>query len=72
MQGIIDDEEFNNAIQKAAEEDSDMCMRPMIMDYIKSKDPQLASRIETGDMKQEDQAITFPRHQILCAPNVQR
>ena len=31
----------------------------MIMDYIKSKDPQLASRIETGDMKQEDQPITF-------------
>ena len=59
LQGIIDDEEFNNAIEKAAEEDSDMCMRPMIMDYIKSKDPQLASRIETGDMKQEDQPITF-------------
>ena len=59
LQGIIDDEEFNNAIEKAAEENSDMCMRPMIMDYIKSKDPQLASRIETGDMKQEDQAITF-------------
>ena len=59
LQGIIDDEEFNNAIEKAAEEDSDMCMRPMIMDYIKSKDPQLASRIETGDMKQEDQTITF-------------
>ena len=59
LQGIIDDEDFNNAIEKAAEEDSDMCMRPMIMDYIKSKDPQLASRIETGDMKQEDQTITF-------------
>ena len=59
LQGIIDDEEFNNAIEKASEEDSDMCMRPMIMDYIKSKDPQLASRIQTGDMKQEDQPITF-------------
>ena len=54
LQGIIDDEDFNNAIEKAAEEDSDMCMRPMIMDYIKSKDPQLASRIETGDMKTEE------------------
>ena len=54
LQGIIDDEEFNNAREKAAEEDSDMCMRPMIMDYIKSKDPQLASRIETGDMKTEE------------------
>jgi len=56
LQGIIDDEDFNNAIEKAAEEDSDMCMRPMIMDYIKSKDPQLASRIETGDMKTEKES----------------
>ena len=57
--GIIDDEDFNNQIQRAAEEDSDMCMRPMIMDYVMKKDPQLASRLDTGDMKQEDQAITF-------------
>ena len=54
IQGIIDDEEFNNAIEKAAEEDSDMCMRPMIMDYVMKKDPQLASRLDTGDMKTEE------------------
>ena len=54
LQGIIDDEEFNNAIQKAAEEDSDMCMRPNDNGLHKIKRSQLASRIETGDMKQED------------------
>ena len=59
LQGLIDDEDFNNQIQSAAEEDSDTCMRPMIMDYVMKKDPQLASRLDTGDMKQEDQAITF-------------
>ena len=59
LQGIIDDEEFNNAIEKAAEENSDLCMRPMIMDYVMSKDPQLASRLDTGDMKKENAPITF-------------
>ena len=59
IQGIIDDEDFNNAIEKAAEENSDLCMRPMIMDYVMSKDPQLASRLDTGDMKKEDAPITF-------------
>ena len=54
LAGIIDDEDFNNQIQRAAEEDSDMCMRPMIMDYVMKKDPQLASRLDTGDMKTEE------------------
>ena len=34
-------------------------MRPMIMDYVMSKDPQLASRLNTGDMKKENAPITF-------------
>ena len=59
IQGIIDDEDFNNAIEKASEENSDLCMRPMIMDYVMSKDPQLASRLDTGDMKKENASITF-------------
>ena len=34
---------------------------PMIMDYIKAKRPEMLSKIDTGDMKQEveDEAITF-------------
>lgn len=59
LQGIIDDEELNSEIEKAANEDSDACMRPIIMDYISQKDPTLVSKIETGDMKQEVEAITF-------------
>ena len=53
IQGIIDDEDFNDAIEQASKENSDLCMRPMIMDYVMSKDPQLASRLDTGDMKTE-------------------
>ena len=57
LQGIIHDEEFNNAIKKRLKKIAICVCVPMIMDYIKSKDPNLLSRIETGDMKQEDQAI---------------
>ncbi len=46
-------------MKKTANEDSDACMRPIIMDYISQKDPTLVSKIETGDMKQEVEAITF-------------
>lgn len=53
LAGIIDDQELNAEIEKAANEDSDACMRPMIMDYISQKDPTLVSKIETGDMNNE-------------------
>jgi len=53
LAGLIDDEELNSQIQKAARENSDACMRPMIMDYVSQKDPTLVSKIETGDMKQD-------------------
>ncbi len=62
LAGIIDDQEFNSQIQKAAKENSDACMRPMIMDYVSQKDPTLVSKIDTGDMNnepKEDEAITF-------------
>ena len=64
LAGIIDDQELNAQIEKAANEDSDACMRPMILDYISQKDPTLVSKIETGDMKQDSginkkEAITF-------------
>ena len=62
LAGIIDDQELNSQIQKAAKENSDACLRPMIMDYVSQKDPTLVSKINTGDMNnepKEDEAITF-------------
>ncbi len=62
LAGIIDDQELNSQIQKAARENSDACMRPIIMDYVSQKDPTLVSKIDTGDMNnepKEDEAITF-------------
>ena len=62
LAGIIDDEEFNNSIRNASKENSDACLRPMIMDYVMKRDPQVATRLDTGDMDnepKEDEAITF-------------
>ena len=51
--GIIDDEEFNNVMRNASKENSDACIRPMIMDYVMKRDPQVATRLDTGDMDNE-------------------
>ena len=62
LAGIIDDEEFNDSIRNASKENSDACLRPMIMDYVMKRDPQVATRLDTGDMDnepKEDEAITF-------------
>ena len=62
LAGIIDDEEFNNVMRNASKENSDACIRPMIMDYVMKRDPQVATRLDTGDMDnkpKEDEAITF-------------
>ena len=54
LAGIIDDEEFNNVMRNASKENSDACIRPMIMDYVMKRDPQVATRLDTGDMKTEE------------------
>jgi hypothetical protein len=53
LQGIIDDEDLNAQIKMASKEDADACLRPMIMDYIKAKNPQMISKIDTGDMQSD-------------------
>ena len=53
LAGIIDDEEFNNVMRNASKENSDACIRPMIMDYVMKRDPQVATRLDTGDMDNE-------------------
>ena len=64
LAGIIDDQELNSQIQKAAKENSDACMRPMIMDYVSQKDPTLVSKIDTGDMNNEPKEDE--PHAVFC------
>ena len=54
LQGIIDDKELNTQIKMASKEDADICIRPMILDFIQAKKPEMISKINTGDMKTED------------------
>ena len=53
LQGIIDDEELATQIKMASKEDADACLRPMIMDYIKAKKPEMLSQVDTGDMQSD-------------------
>jgi hypothetical protein len=53
LQGIIDDKELNDQIVSMGKEDSDACIRGTIMNYIKSKRPDLAQSINVGDMDDE-------------------
>ena len=64
LQGIIDDEELATQIKMASKEDADACLRPMIMDYIKAKRPEMLSQVDTGDMQSDpginkEEGITF-------------
>ena len=59
LQGIIDDKELNDQIVSMGKEDSDACIRGTIMNYIKSKRPDLAQSINVGDMKPEGETFTW-------------
>ena len=64
LQGIIDDEALATQIKMASKEDADACLRPMIMDYIKTKKPEMLSQVDTGDMQSDpginkEEGITF-------------
>ena len=64
LQGIIDDQELATQIKMASKEDADACLRPMIIDYIKAKKPEMLSQVDTGDMQSDpginkEEGITF-------------
>ena len=50
---------LNDQIVSMGKEDSDACIRGTIMNYIKSKRPDLAQSINVGDMKPEGETFTW-------------
>ena len=54
LKGIIDDPMLLDMFKKVGAKDSDQCVRPLIMKYIKAKAPAIMSKIDTGDLKMED------------------
>lgn len=54
LKGIIDDPMLLDMFKKVGAKDSDQCVRPLIMKYIKAKAPAIMSKIDTGDLKMEN------------------
>jgi hypothetical protein len=50
LKGIIDDPELSHKIKEIGQEDSNQCVRPIVMQWIKDNAPQLENEIDTGDM----------------------
>ena len=54
LKGIIDDPMLLDMFKKVGAKDSDQCVRPLIMKYIKAKAPAILPKIDTGDLKMEN------------------
>jgi hypothetical protein len=53
LQDIIDDPELLNTFKEMSQKDADACVRPAIMDWVNEKAPEVAEKINTGDMEQD-------------------
>ena len=54
LKGIIEDPKLDAEIKKAAEEDPDQCVRPLIKKWLESNAPEVVDRIDFGDMVEEE------------------
>ena len=50
LAGIIDDPKLQEMFRKVGQKDSDICVRPLVMKWIKAHAPDVTSQINTGDM----------------------
>jgi hypothetical protein len=59
LKGIIDDPNLNDQIREIGKKDSDACIRPLIIAYVQNQKPDMAKRINTGDMKMSAEGNQF-------------
>ena len=50
LKGIIDDPELSHKLKEIGKIDSNECVRPIIMEWIKENVPQVVDQIDTGDL----------------------
>lgn len=55
MKGIIDDPMLLDMFKKIGQKDADTCVRPLVMKYLKGKNPNILTKIDTGDLETESQ-----------------
>ena len=66
LKGIIDDPELSHKLKEIGKLDSNECVRPVIMEWIKENVPQIVDQIDTGDMVGGEQPPAEP----AADPNV--
>jgi hypothetical protein len=60
LKGIIDDPELSHKLKEIGKLDSNECVRPVIMEWIKENVPQIVDQIDTGDMVGGEQPPAEP------------
>ncbi len=56
LKGIIDDPALFKQIKDASKEDSDMCVRPMVKDWLEQNAPEVVDQLDFGDMTDEPES----------------
>ena len=51
LAGIIDDPKLQEMFRKVGQKNSDICVRPLVMKWIKAHAPDVVSQVNTGDME---------------------
>jgi hypothetical protein len=60
LKGIIDDPELSHKLKEIGKLDSNECVRPAVMEWIKENVPQVVDQIDTGDMVGGEQPPAEP------------
>jgi len=61
LAGIIDDPKLQEMFRKVGQKNSDICVRPLVMKWIKAHAPDVSSQIDTGDMQGGEEVPTEAR-----------
>ena len=60
MKGVIDDPMLLDMFKKVGQKDADTCVRPLVMKYLKGKNPEVMNKIDTGDLASESDDDNVP------------
>ena len=60
MKGVIDDPMLLDMFKKVGQKDADTCVRPLVMKYLKGKNPDIMNKIDTGDLASESDDDNVP------------
>jgi hypothetical protein len=53
LTGIIDDPALHKQIEQASKEDSEICVRPMVKQWLEANAPEVLEKVDFGDMQEE-------------------